>query len=386
MSKPGDGQYFNVIKKVLKRSSQSKAFVITTGFLIVMALGFIDYQTGPDVSFLLFYLIPVFWVTWFAGSLAGTLLSLASAVFWFFDDVLRRHSIHVHPIVPYWNATVKFMVFLGLIHILATLKDTLVREKHAEEERIRREIEIAREVQMHMLPQELPVMKTLDYAGICKPALGVGGDYYDFLQLAEGRFGIALGDVSGKGLPSALLMASLQGMLRSHAFLRRNHVAELIKKINVLMGRSTSVNRFATFFYGQYDESHRSLTYVNAGHNPPVLLRPSTAFHANTGSCVVTHLNASGPVLGVFEDATYQQRRITLRRGDVLLLFTDGITEAMNLYGEEFGEDRLVSMVMENRTMKAAELENLILNRVDAFSVGTVQHDDLTLVVIKVVS
>src|SRR5438552_13585755 len=141
-------------------------------------------------------------------------------------------------------------------------------------ERLTRELEIAREVQEHLFPQRLPSVPDLDYCGRCRPAREVGGDYYDFLQLPQGRLGIAIGDVSGKGIGAALMMASLEASLRALASVGHD-LAELMTRVNSLVHDASSANRYATLFYAQYDPRSRHLSYVNAGHNPPVILRKS---------------------------------------------------------------------------------------------------------------
>src|SRR5262249_39774301 len=160
--------------------------------------------------------------------------------------------------------------------LVTVFKDALEREKQAEQERIQREIEIARQVQETLLPQSLPPMNTIDYCGVCRPAFGIGGDYYDFLPIDRGRLAIAVGDVSGKGISSALLMASLQGILRSKTSTDGVHVSSLISELNRLMMSSGGGSRYVTFFYGVYDDTTRCLKYVNAGHNPPLVFRKNS--------------------------------------------------------------------------------------------------------------
>lgn len=356
---------------------QSRPVILASGLLLVFLLGVTDYVTGPELFFLEFYLLPVLLVAWFAGEYAGVAVSAASALCWFIDEAVGRSPSQA-PAIPYWNVAIKFVVFVLFTHMVIAFKQALERQKQAEQEKLQHEIEIARQVQLRFFPQSLPPMKTLDYTGICKPALGVGGDYYDFIQLGPDKLGIAIGDVSGKGLSSALLMASLQGMLRSHAFQRAEAVAELISDMNQLLCASSDQNRYATFFYGLYNDSTRCLTYVNAGHNPPIIIRPSQ------NSSETLRLEEGGLVIGLFKNASYQKAGVQLSKGDVLLLFTDGVSEAMNVRGEEFTEDRLVSLVRGNVQLSAVSLRDLILEQVNSFAGQAPQHDDLTLVVVKV--
>lgn len=356
---------------------QPRSVVVALGALLVVALGVVDYQTGPDVSFLLFYLLPVFLVTWFAGATAGVLISLTSAVFWFVDDVIGRAST-TQTMVHYWNASAKFGVFLALTLTLAALKDALERQKFLEQERLRRDIEIAREVQQRLFPQSLPRMKTLDYTGVCQPAFSVGGDYYDFLQISKDKLGIVVADVSGKGISSALLMASLQGMVRSHASQSGMSLDELIADINEMLRLTTDYNKFATLFYGVYEDSNRTLTYVNAGHNPPLVFKPGIQ------GCEVLPLTSGGVALGLVPHARYCKAMLQLDPDDIVVLFTDGISESRNGHGEEFGETALGKLILSNLQLSALELQNLIQTRVQQFAGAAPQHDDMTLLVLKV--
>lgn len=273
----------------------------------------------------------------------------------------------------------------------------------AEQEKLSREIEIAKEVQEHLFPQILPEMKTLDYTGVCKAARGVGGDYYDFLLLSSGQLGIALADVAGKGISASLLMASLQASLRSQAPARLDRLSELISEVNRLLCDSTASNRYATFFYGLYNDTGRRLTYVNAGHNPPLVFRKkrsageikSWAAEEIPGSTAlaiqreqdpaVVRLETGGTVVGLFTDSVYEQATLQLESGDIMVLFSDGVSEAMNEAEEEFGEERLKAVITSHLGRSAAELQDEILNAVDRFVGSAPQHDDITLVVARVV-
>ena len=245
----------------------------------------------------------------------------------------------------------------------------------AQRERLNREIEIARDVQEHLFPQNYPAIAGLDFAGLCRPARGIGGDYYDFLELADGGLGIAIGDVSGKGIPAALLMASLQASLRGQTISGTSDLAKLMTNVNRLIFETSASNRYATFFYGQYDPSSRRLTYVNGGHNPPLVFRESE----------VLKLEEGGPVIGLFKPARYSQASLTLASGDVLLLYTDGISEAMNASDEEWGEDKMMDAARACRSRPASEMIDELVLAADAFVAGAPQHDDMTVMVVKVI-
>jgi len=244
----------------------------------------------------------------------------------------------------------------------------------AQRERLNRELEIAREVQERLFPQNYPPVPGLDYAGRCRPALGVGGDYYDFLELADGCLGIGIGDISGKGIPAALLMASLQASLRGQTISGGSDLAKLMSNVNRLIFDTSPSNRYATFFYGQYEPATRQFTFVNGGHNPPMVFRNGD----------VLRLEDGGPVVGLFKAARYSQAKLELAAGDVLLLYTDGISEAMNAADEEWGEERMIEAVRACQSRPALEMIDDLMGAADAFVAGAPQHDDMTIMVVKV--
>ncbi|MBV9611464.1 MAG: SpoIIE family protein phosphatase, partial [Acidobacteriaceae bacterium] len=251
-----------------------------------------------------------------------------------------------------------------------------IRREVAQRERLNRELEIAREVQQRLFPQSLPEVCGLEFAGYCRPALGVGGDYYDFVRLEDGSLGIAIGDVSGKGIAAALMMASLQASLRGQTLTPSLTLAEMVQHVNRLVYEASAENRYATFFYAQYEPSTRILRYVNAGHNPPILWRGETG--------EIVRLEEGGTVVGLFRDFPYRQTSLQLEPSDILVAFTDGISEAMNSADEEFDEERLIEGIKTCNSRCATDMITSILERVDAFTAGAPQHDDMTLVVVRV--
>jgi sigma-B regulation protein RsbU (phosphoserine phosphatase) len=249
-----------------------------------------------------------------------------------------------------------------------------VASETAKREVLNREMEIAREVQQRLFPQTLPAVERLEYGGACRPALGVGGDYFDFLALSGGRLGIAIGDVSGKGVPAALLMASLQASVRGQAQSGSANLARLMETVSRLVFDASPSNRYATFFYAEYEADARKLRYVNAGHNPPMLFRRAELVRLETG----------GPVVGIFRDSRYEEAEVQLEAGDTIVMFTDGISEAMNAADEEWGEEALAEATRESRGRPAAEAIARIMEAADRFAAGAPQHDDMTLVVMRV--
>lgn len=260
-----------------------------------------------------------------------------------------------------------------------------IAEQRARGEQVR-EVEAASEAQDRLLPRSLPPMSGLDYAGACRAARGVGGDYYDFLALPGGQLGIALGDVSGKGLFAGLLVAGLQARIQSIAPVHGDDVEALVTETNRTMHDSTDSNRYATLFYAVYDDASRRLRYVNAGHNPPIVLRGSslgTVADGAEGGQDVRRLEANGTVVGLLRDATYQSREIVLAPGDVFALFSDGVTEARDADGREYGEERVIAALARHAELPASALLERVLAEISDFSAGTAQHDDISLVVAR---
>lgn len=271
--------------------------------------------------------------------------------------------------------TVAFQTGLALENSRLT---TAIANEAAQKERLNRELEIAREVQERLFPQELPEIAGIDYYGACRPALGVGGDYYDFLELPDGKLGIAIGDVSGKGIGASLMMASLQASLRGQALHSGDDLAALMSQVNKLLYEASTSNRYATFFYGQLDMSLRKLTYVNAGHNPPFLFR--------RGADVPVRMETGGPVIGMLPPTivSYSQGEIDIEAGDLIVGFTDGISESMDPQEEEWGEDALQAEILKDVDRSAHQILDRLMDAADIFANGASQHDDMTIVVVKI--
>jgi sigma-B regulation protein RsbU (phosphoserine phosphatase) len=364
-----------VLRLVAFLRRQPPWVLIAIGLFWVAILALLDYVAPLELSFLTFYVAPVLFLVWFVGPAAGFLGAAASAAFWVWEDVL---SAHAHPTlklhVTDWNLAVR-AVFLGLfVWVVAELKRALERERRAAQERLEHDVEIAEEVQRRLFPRRDPEIRGLDCHGVCRPARGVAGDYFDFLTLSAGKTGIAVGDVAGKGLPAALLMASLQGSLRSLVTVSRDGPAgasTLVAELNAQLHALTEPNRFATFFWAVVEEGGRGLTWVNAGHNAPMLLR---------GAGDIERLRPSGPALGALPRAVYRQGTTALSPGDLLVVFTDGVTEAVDEAGEEFGEARLERLLRQNGRESCGTLCERILSAVRAFEAGAPQQDDITLV------
>jgi sigma-B regulation protein RsbU (phosphoserine phosphatase) len=268
---------------------------------------------------------------------------------------------------------------IGLGRERRELRAREAEEKKAQQEAILyqqeqdREIAEAKAIQEKLLPREIPQMPGYEIASAWQSARLVGGDYFDILPLAEKTLGLCIADVAGKGMPAALLMSNLQAAVRGLSSLS---VAPnlLCSRLNSIVFRNTDSDRFITFFYAQLDGPARRLAYVNAGHNAPVVVR-SDGSHER--------LREGGAVLGVFASRDYEMGSVQLSQGDRVILFTDGVTEACNLGGEEFGESRLLRLLEDHRTLSADALQAKILAAVAEFSGGRWQ-DDATLLVLAV--
>jgi phosphoserine phosphatase RsbU/P len=253
------------------------------------------------------------------------------------------------------------------------LAQTVAREA-ASRERLNRELEIARDVQERLFPQQRPVCNGVEYAGFCRPALHIGGDYYDYFLLpASQGLGLAIGDISGKGIPASLLMASLQASLRSQAINGTDDLAQLMSNLNQLIFDASPTNRYATFFFAVWNPKVRRLQYVNAGHNAPMILRQGELLRLDTG----------GPCIGLLAGVRYETGSVDMQPGDLLLGFTDGISEAMNEADDEFGEARMEALLRQQHQSSPEELITHMMTAADAFAGTAPQHDDMTLLVAR---
>jgi sigma-B regulation protein RsbU (phosphoserine phosphatase) len=285
-----------------------------------------------------------------------------------------------------------------------SLQKLLLEQK--EKERIQNELIIAQEVQEQLFPKHVGDLETLDVHGLCRPARTVSGDYYDFLPLGYERLGLAVGDVSGKGISAALLMATIHSAVRAYTLDRSlqahgielplmaavgaghpAHAApvdaangfsslapsELLTLLNRQLYHTTPMEKYATLFLGAYDGLSRTLTYTNAGHLPPMIL---------SADGTMRRLDQGGTVIGLFESVVYEQASVELRRGDIFIAFSDGITEPENEFGE-FGEARLVELVMENRALPLDRISEAVTTAVRDWIGGNEQPDDITLVLAR---
>ena len=232
---------------------------------------------------------------------------------------------------------------------------------------------MAYRTQVNLLPDANPLLPGYDIAGISHPAQNVGGDYYDFITIDAHRLGLCLCDASGKGMPAALLMSNTQATIRGQVLLKVSP-RDCMRWANAMLYRSTDIRTFVTAFYAVLDTDRHTVCYSNAGHNPPIHL---------SSQAEPMLLREGGTVLGVMEDLSYQEDTVSLKSGDMLVIYSDGITETLNSHCEEFGEDRLIQMIRRSQNISALELIERILSAIDDFSGGAPQSDDRTLIVVR---
>ncbi|MDZ7261663.1 MAG: SpoIIE family protein phosphatase [candidate division KSB1 bacterium] len=258
--------------------------------------------------------------------------------------------------------------------IAIAVENSKLYQEKLEKQRMEEEIFLAREIQRMLLPQRFPRGKNFEISAINIPSKEVGGDYYDFIEIDNFKIGIAIGDIAGKGIPAALLMSNLQATFRASSG-RRGGAAQVMTEVNTQISHTTSPEKYATFFYGIFDSRNLTFTYSNAGHNFPIWYRQK-------GEC--KFLREGDLIIGIQPDLQYNEYSIQLQPGEVLIFYTDGVTEALNTEGVEFGEDRLLEVISNQTWNTTEELRNKIFERVMHFTRGTSQHDDLTLVILQV--
>jgi len=276
---------------------------------------------------------------------------------------------------PFTQADLEFLTTLGNQAITAIENARLFREA-LEKQRMEEELRFAQNIQKDLLPKSMPRLDGYDIAGINLSSREVGGDYYDVLRLSDTHFGIAIADVAGKGAGAALLMASLQASLRALAHVDFP-IKNLVFRINNLIFENTALDKFITFFYGVLDARQRTFTYCNAGHNPPMWISKAGG---------IRQLEKGGLILGMMANVPYETESITLESGDRLILYTDGISEAVNSRGEEFGIERIEQTAAQNADASARDAVDALIEGVKRFRGDAYQNDDMTLVVVNIES
>lgn len=356
--------------------------------------------TGTAISFLVLEVLALLGAAWMTRAVTGTVHKLYRAT-----EFIKRGDFSHRVRVPSHD---QLGELAGSFNDMAANIESLLHER-VERERLEREVEIAAEVQAQLFPRGVPALRTVKISADCRAARGVAGDYYDYIEIAPGLLTLALGDVSGKGISASLVMSNLQAALRAQTTItaERLEIAEravavsagsssgsskllahvvadadldgavsrMTANINEQLCRSTDSNRFATLFLAIYEERTRTLRYTNAGHNAPFLVRADGK---------VEQLVTGGIMVGAFDWASYEEASVRLEKGDLLLIFSDGISEAESSEGgEEYGEERLMKLAIRHRRMQAAELQRTIFDEIEHWSGTQERNDDQTLVIVK---
>ena len=302
-------------------------------------------------------------------------MGLALAIGRPFSDALAVVKSVVMPmtIANAIGASIFAYIFLNLVKEKRTAAE---KELYGHElERKKFELEAARQIQISFMPESTPILKEFQIGAFSLPALEVGGDYYDFIPITDGKWGLVIGDVSGKGFPAALFMALSRTCVRANA-MGDATASEAILKANKIISQDSSSGMFITLFYSVLDLKNKKLRYVNAGHNPPIVL--------NDKRGDIKLLGAKGIALGVMDDIILEEVELDLATNDIIVFYTDGVTEAINKQEEQFGESRLADLIKQNNHLSAKDLVDKIKNEIMNFTQGEPQFDDLTLFALKV--
>jgi len=349
-----------------------KGIVLFGSFLILIIIGILDYLTGTAFNFFIFYALPILIVVWYTGKILGVLFGLISVAFWFLDVYLER-TVTPEFFFLFWEIIIRLVFLILLALLLNSLKVLLVKQKNAEKQKLLRDIQLAQKVQQNFFPISKPDFPGLDYEGICVPAEAVGGDYYDYLKISDSKIAFIIGDITGHGLAPALVMAGLAGFIRSNFISYKNNLKEIMSLVNNFLIKSTEKGTFASLFVGIYDSETHRFDFVNAGHNYPLILRGDT----------FRELKSSGIVSGVYPDFDYKPDSTTINENDLMILYTDGITEAFNSKSDMYETGRLKKVVFESRNKNSYGIINAILSDLEKFSGKKIQDDDSTIIAVK---
>lgn len=308
-------------------------------------------------------------------------------------DSIVKMNIHSAVCVPLWdNKEIIGIIYsdrisllkpytdedLRLLTLLANLAAVKIENSKRiqdtiDKEKMEKELALAAQIQKDFLPKEIPDTEGFDVAGFMTPCYQVGGDYYDYFPIGSDRLGVAIADVSGKGVSASLLMASLRASLHAEVHVHYD-IEKMTAKLNNFVHRSSAINSFITFFFCELNKKTGELKYINAGHNPPIFIDKKGK---------IVRLESCGLCLGMFPDVEYQSRSVTMGRGDQAVLYTDGITESRNKENKEFEEERLIKLLKKHAKLSAQELIDKVHDEVDTFISGVDQMDDMTIVAIR---
>ncbi len=269
------------------------------------------------------------------------------------------------------------LLSLVAVYSASEIQAERLRQEAESARLLRRELDLAREVQKNLLPQNLSPVTGLEYGSFFRPAKSVGGDYFDFLELPGGLFSLTVGDVSGKGMPAAVLMASIQVLLRSQLLHQALPLSNLVAELSHAVYRCSSVDRYSTLFCGVLDAQRRKLTYVNAGHPPPMIL-------TSAGGGQIRRAEPTGMPIGILPSAQYGQETIDLKPGSLLFCVSDGIAEVFDASGAMWEEAEIETILLRHQNASVAELVEAVVERAAQYSVGADQHDDMTIVAVRI--
>ena len=288
------------------------------------------------------------------------------------NEVIGVFDLESDELNAYSNDDVEILMLLAS-QVAIIIEKVMLHEQLIEKQRLETQLEIAREVQLQLLPPRDPTLEGFDISAYNFPTEEVSGDYYDWVRTYDDQIGIVIADVSGKGVPAALLMAFLRASLRAATHIGyAPHIS--MSKVNYLLWESIERNQFVTAFYGILDAPNRTLAYSNAGHNPPLLMNADGTAHFE---------ERGGVPLGMFRDSRYYEYFATIEPGQLLVLYTDGVTDAMNQSGEDYGRQRLVEAVRQAQQLSARDLIDSIQQDVMKWTDGRGSHDDVTFFVVK---
>lgn len=337
-------------------------------------LAAVDLATSPDVSFLVFYLLPVLFASLYLGPREGLVVSVASVAVFVVDDLVAERRF-ASAIVPLWNHGAEFAFFVFFSWLVGTLRTALQHEAEARAERLEHDLEIAGEVQAALLPPRRLDGPEFQAAAECRQAFGVGGDAWDLVPVGGGELFVAIADVSGKGMPAALLMAGFIGSLRGLLASGPPRLDVLAAELSTSLRGSSSENRFVTAFLAVAGDG--DLRYVNAGHEPGFLLPPPGA--RSGPRC----LPSTGPVLGLLKEVAFREERVPFPAGSSLVLYTDGLTECENPGGHELGRARLVRLVERLESRPPEDVVEALLAAAQSHAAGAPPLDDITVLCLR---
>lgn len=359
------------MKKIIEHfDKQSKRSLLVRSYLTVILIFFMDLITGSEFSLIVLYIFPIIIASWFVnkkqGLIIATFCSLANIIT-IHAGIQTHHSFKYLSIITIWNSIQLLIIFSAFGFLISALKSLLITKS-------KNEILLAQKVQKFLLPQSKPYMKNLRYTGSKKSFNNFSGDFYDYILVDENNLMIIIGDICGSGISAALLMAHIHGVIRSHS-LTSISLTELMNTINNSLHNSTDEDKFATLFISNYNDVDKTLTFVNAGHTPPLVIRKGK----------IIKLYSAGLILGITKDIVYSSNKVNLEKNDLLFFYTDGVTESRNHNKEFYGEERLIRLIYSELENSPEEISRSVYQDIEKFNGMEPQQDDMTVIVGKMI-